>query len=164
MRGYSLNIANVALLSLILAALGGLGFCGYKLFEFAQPRLVWQVEPAIVHGYIIAAGMVVRDPKQNYSDDIGIAVLNGGRSRSTAHWPADKAEAYSAEGYSIDLSHYRTDGDYFSIVTPLDPEWIDTARQCNLDLVVSGDIARAFGYGAFGSKQIRIISLSGSSD
>lgn len=159
MRRYNLNIYNAVILALILAALGGLGFCGYRVYDAFSLRLHWQVEPVIIHGYIIAAGMVERDPKQHYPDDIGISVTNGGCPRSTALWPIVKAEAYSVEGYQIDPSQYRIDGDYFSIVTPLNPDWVDTARQCNLDLLVSGDVPRAFSYGAFGSKQIKIISL-----
>ena len=164
MRRYSLNITNVALPVVILAALSGLGFCGYRVYDAFTPRLHWQVEPMIIHGYIIAAGRIERDPKQDYTDDISISVTNGGCPRSTAAWPVGKAEAFSSEGYHIDPRQYLIVGDYFSIVTPLDPEWMDTARRCNLDLVISGDVPRAFSYGAFGINQIKIISLSGNSE
>ncbi len=160
MRGYSLNVPKVATLALILVMLGVLGFYGYRLYEFRNPsRVVWHVEPVMLHGYIIAAGMVEKDPGQSYTKSFGLSVDNGGCPPSTPRWPVGKAEAYSVEGYSIDPSQYWTDGDYFSIVTPLDPEWIETARQCDLRLVVYGGASTVFSYGASGSKQIRIVSV-----
>ena len=166
MRRYNLNIPKVATLALVLAVLGVLGFCGYRIYDTLAPRLHWQVEPAIIHGYLIAAGWVEKDPDREYLNDFSIAVRKSQCQSSAATRLVGEVEAYSLEeGSQLDISDFRLDGHYFSVVVPLDPDWIKTtARQCSLDLIVSGNAPRAFSYGAFDSMQIKIISLSGNSE
>ena len=83
MGGYKLNIPNLVTLSLIvvvsgglgIVVFGGLGVCGYMIYDAMSPRLHWQVEPVIIHGYVIAAGMVEKDSNREYLNDISICLL-----------------------------------------------------------------------------------------
>ena len=165
---YRLNAPNLATLTVAVVVILGvsvfLGVCGYTVYDNLRSRLNWQIEPVIIHGYLIAAGRVEIDQNREYLNEFGISV-EAFCPRAAVFGTVARVEAYSQEVVpTLAVSQLRFDGGHFSVVTPLDPEWIGYARQCVLQMDVFGDAPRAFSYGSFGSKQIKIISLSGSSD
>ena len=163
MGNYRLNLPNLATLIVLVVAASGvsifLGFCGYTIYDNLRSRLHWQIEPVVVHGYLIAAGRVEIDQNREYLEEFSISV-EAFCPRAAVSGPVARVEAYSQEAVpTLAISQFRLVGEHFSVVTPLDAEWLDYARRCDLEMNVFGDAPRAFSYGSFGWKEIKVMSL-----
>ncbi len=165
---YRLNAPNLVTLTVAVVMILGvsvfLGVCGYTVYDSFRSRLHWQIEPVIIHGYLIAAGRVEMDQKREDLSEFGISV-KAFCPRAAVFGPIARVEAYSQDEVpTLAISQFRLDGYHFSVVTSLDTEWSDYARQCVLQMDVFGGAPRAYSYGSFGWRGIRVMSLEAATE